>query len=50
MSGEGASTLVVWSTCHGVISLQLRDVDADHVDWHDVHHDAPTAVIRGPAL
>jgi AcrR family transcriptional regulator len=40
---------IVWSTCHGVISLQLRHVGDTPVDWPRVFADATSAVMRGLA-
>lgn len=46
---------IVWSTCHGVVSLQLRQLDVEHVehvdfvDWQRVYNDATVAVIQGLA-
>lgn len=38
---------VVWSTCHGAVSLQLKHLEVSSVDWERVYHDATTAVIAG---
>lgn len=40
---------IVWSTCHGVISLQLKHVASTPVDWQQVFADATEAVVRGLA-
>jgi AcrR family transcriptional regulator len=40
---------IVWSTCHGVISLQLKHLEASYVDWQQVYHDTTSAVILGLA-
>ena len=41
---------IVWSTCHGVISLQLKHLELAYVDWQQVYHDATAAVVSGLAL
>jgi len=41
---------IVWSTCHGVVSLQLKHLEVTYVDWQRVYHDATAAVIVGLAL
>lgn len=38
---------IVWSTCHGVVSLQLKHATDAPVDWEQVFTDAATAVVRG---
>lgn len=38
---------LVWSTCHGVVSLQLRQKMTDIVDWDLVYRDACENVVRG---
>lgn len=38
---------IVWSTCHGVISLQLKHLELTYVDWQQVYLDATAAVILG---
>lgn len=40
---------IVWSTCHGVVSLQLKHVADEPVDWVKVFDDATEAVVRGLA-
>lgn len=40
---------IVWSTCHGVVSLQLRHLEVSYVDWQQVYNDATGAVILGLA-
>ena len=40
---------IVWSTCHGVISLQLKHLGVAYVDWQQVYNDATGAVIVGLA-
>ena len=38
---------MVWSTCHGVVSLELRRKMDDIVDWAAVYRDACDNVVRG---
>lgn len=38
---------IVWSTCHGTVSLELKHTTAAPVDWDQVFTDAATAVVRG---
>jgi AcrR family transcriptional regulator len=38
---------IVWSTCHGVVSLQLKHLEVAYVDWQRVYLDATAAVIQG---
>jgi len=40
---------IVWSACHGVISLQLKHQQLEYVDWQQVYYDATAAVILGLA-
>ncbi len=40
---------IVWSTCHGVISLELKHVTDTPVDWQRVFDDATFAVMQGLA-
>ena len=40
---------IVWSTCHGVISLHLKHMQITYVDWQQVYDDATAAVILGLA-
>ena len=40
---------IVWSTCHGAVSLQLKHRELSYVDWQQVYTDATTAVIVGLA-
>ncbi len=41
---------IVWSTCHGVVSLQLKHLELASVDWQKVYQDATVAVVAGLAL
>ncbi|MEQ1702757.1 MAG: TetR-like C-terminal domain-containing protein, partial [Ilumatobacteraceae bacterium] len=38
---------IVWSTCHGAVSLQLKHSAEAPVDWDQVFADAAIAVVRG---
>lgn len=38
---------IVWSTCHGVVSLQLKHATEAPVDWEHVFADAAAAIVRG---
>lgn len=38
---------IVWSTCHGVVSLELRAKLGGTVDWASVYTDACENVVRG---
>ena len=40
---------VVWATCHGVMSLELRHRISDTLDWAQVFDDACDALMRGLA-
>lgn len=40
---------IVWSTCHGVISLELTHIADAPVDWQRVFEDATIAVMQGLA-
>ena len=44
-----ATAALVWSVVHGVVSLELKGVGPDDVDWLQVHRDALELVIRGLA-
>lgn len=37
----------VWATCHGVMSLELKNVGPGVVDWARVYHDATDALMTG---
>lgn len=41
------AAVVVWATCHGVMSLELRHAGPDTFDWPQVYDDACAAVARG---
>jgi AcrR family transcriptional regulator len=38
---------VMWSACHGPVSLEMRDVGPPETDWKDVHQRLIRAVIAG---
>ena len=38
---------MVWSTCHGAVSLELKQKLAVAVDWEAVFRDATDTLIRG---
>jgi AcrR family transcriptional regulator len=38
---------ILWSTCHGAVSLELKQKLAVAVDWEAVFHEATDAVVRG---
>jgi AcrR family transcriptional regulator len=38
---------LVWATCHGVVSLELKQVGPTMVDWPAVYDDATSMIIKG---
>ena len=40
---------LVWATCHGVVSLELKDVGPPVIDWPDVYRVAIDMIIKGLA-
>ena len=40
---------VLWSTCHGVVSLELKDFQPPLIDWEQAFTDATAAIARGLA-
>jgi AcrR family transcriptional regulator len=40
---------LVWATCHGVVSLELKAVGPIAIDWSDVYHRAMSMIIKGLA-
>ena len=38
---------LVWATCHGVVSLELKAVGPTAIDWQAVYDDAMGMIIRG---
>jgi AcrR family transcriptional regulator len=41
---------IVWSTCHGVVSLELKHVGPAPIDWSAVFDDATANVVKGMAI
>ena len=49
-AGDPLSTAaLVWATCHGVVSLELKDVGPTAVDWPDVYDRAMKMIVTGLA-
>lgn len=44
-----ATAASVWAACHGVVSLELRGVGPDVVDWAAVYRSTTAALLRGLA-
>jgi AcrR family transcriptional regulator len=40
---------LVWATCHGVVSLESKDVGPTAIDWPDVYNRAMDMIIAGLA-
>ncbi len=40
---------VVWATCHGVVSLELKQVGPSAIDWPAVYDAATSMIIKGLA-
>ena len=40
---------LVWATCHGVVSLELKEVGPTAIDWPDVYDRAMKMIITGLA-
>ncbi len=38
---------LVWATCHGVVSLELKADGAPAIDWPAVYDDAMSMIVRG---
>jgi AcrR family transcriptional regulator len=38
---------IVWATCHGVVSLELRDVNPANIDWATVFDHACATIVVG---
>lgn len=38
---------LVWATCHGVVSLELKAVGPSKIDWRDVYERAMSMIIKG---
>jgi AcrR family transcriptional regulator len=39
----------LWSTCHGLVSLELKDAKPDDIDWAHVFESTTAALVRGLA-
>jgi AcrR family transcriptional regulator len=44
-----STAALVWATCHGVVSLELKEVGPVHIDWPDVYDRAMKMIIAGLA-
>jgi AcrR family transcriptional regulator len=44
-----STAALVWATCHGVVSLELRQVGPTAIDWPDVYDRAMKMIIAGLA-
>jgi AcrR family transcriptional regulator len=44
-----STAALVWATCHGVVSLELKGVDPDTIDWPDVYDRAMKMIVAGLA-
>lgn len=40
---------IVWATCHGVMSLELKHAGPETIEWERVFDDACAAIVRGLA-
>lgn len=40
---------VVWATCHGVVSLELRADSSTGIDWPEVYQEAMRMIVKGLA-
>ncbi len=40
---------LVWATCHGVVSLELKAVAPAAIDWSQVYQQAMTMIVKGLA-
>ncbi|MEO7371052.1 MAG: TetR/AcrR family transcriptional regulator [Ilumatobacteraceae bacterium] len=38
---------LVWATCHGVVSLELKEVGPTMIDWSDVYDRAMHMIVQG---
>jgi AcrR family transcriptional regulator len=45
-----ATAASVWATCHGVVSLELRGVGPDAIDWAAVYRTTTASLLRGLAV
>jgi AcrR family transcriptional regulator len=44
-----STAALVWATCHGVVSLELKEVGPTAIDWPDVYGRAMKMIITGLA-
>lgn len=44
-----ATAASVWATCHGLVSLEMKQRDHNPVDWATVYNDTLDALLRGLA-
>ncbi|MBK5332281.1 MAG: TetR/AcrR family transcriptional regulator [Ilumatobacteraceae bacterium] len=44
-----STAALVWATCHGVVSLELKGVDPDTLNWPDVYDRAMNMIVAGLA-
>ncbi len=44
-----STAALVWATCHGVVSLELKEVGPTAIDWPDVYDRAMTMIMTGLA-
>jgi AcrR family transcriptional regulator len=42
-----STAALVWATCHGVVSLELKEVGPDAIGWPDVYDRAMAMIVRG---
>jgi hypothetical protein len=40
---------LVWATCHGVVSLELKAVSPSVIDWSVVYRQAMSMIVTGLA-
>ncbi len=38
---------LVWATCHGVVSLELKEVGPSAIDWSQVYMQAMSMIVKG---
>ncbi len=42
-----ATAALVWATCHGVVSLELKHVGPTAIVWPDVYNNAMDMIVSG---
>jgi AcrR family transcriptional regulator len=42
-----STAALVWATCHGVVSLELKQVGPTAIVWRDVYNNAMDMIVRG---